>query len=104
MEIDPTIKIFKNNDGCENKLTRFRISPENPKSLFKIQNSEIFVEYEKGFDMKTGKLINNSSQPYRNRKDKTLYIPVIFPKNAENPGGKLRSEEKDSTRLQELSL
>ena len=33
--------------------------------------------------MKTGKLIINSSQPYRNRKDETSYIPEDFLKTQE---------------------
>ena len=47
----------------ENKLTRFQIYPETElsckytKPLYKTQYSEILVEYEEGFDMKTGKSI-----------------------------------------------
>ena len=52
---------FKNIPDIENKLTRFQIYHEtefackysNP--LYKTQYSEILVEYEKGFDMTTGK-------------------------------------------------
>ena len=49
----------------ENKLTRFQIYPETELAckwntpLYKTQYSEVFVEYEKGFDMNTGKLIIN---------------------------------------------
>ena len=50
---------FKNNNNIENKLTRFQIYPKtelvckynNP--ICKTQNSEILVEYERGFDMNT---------------------------------------------------
>ena len=52
---------FRNTHNIENKLTRFQIYQEtelackhrNP--LHKTQYSEILVEYEKGFDMTTGK-------------------------------------------------
>ena len=52
---------FKNINNIENKLTRFQIYHEtefacryrNP--FYKTQYSEILVEYEKGFDMTTGK-------------------------------------------------
>ena len=54
-------QIFRNIHDIENKLTRFQIYQEteiackyrNP--LYKTQYSEILVEYEKGFDMTTGK-------------------------------------------------
>ena len=53
---------FKNIHDIENKLTRFQIYHEtefackysNP--LYKTQYSEILVEYEKSFDMTTGKI------------------------------------------------
>ena len=51
---------------------------------------------------KTGKLIFNPAHPYQNRKDEKSSIPVTFSKNTRNPGGNL--SQKDSTRLQELSL
>ena len=52
---------FKNSHDIENKLTRFQIYQEtefackyaNP--LHRTQSSEILVEYEKGFDLNTGK-------------------------------------------------
>ena len=52
---------FRKIHDIENKLTRFQIYQEteiaykyrNP--LYKTQYSEILVEYEKGFDMTTGK-------------------------------------------------
>ena len=52
---------FKNSQKIENKLTRFQIYQEtelackykNP--LYKTQYSEVVFEYEKGFDMTTGK-------------------------------------------------
>ena len=53
---------FRNIHNIENKLTRFQIYQEieiackyrNP--LYKTQFSKILVEYEKGFDMTTGKI------------------------------------------------
>ena len=60
-------KSFKNSHDIENKVTHFQIYQEtelackytNP--LYKTQSSEILVEYEKGFDMTTGKV---KSDPY----------------------------------------
>ena len=54
-------KEFRNIRDIENKLTRFQLYQEtdfackyrNP--LYKTQYSEILVEYEKGFEMTTGK-------------------------------------------------
>ena len=76
---------FKNIHDIENKLTRFQIYHEtefacnysNP--LYKTQYSEILVEYEKGFDMTTGK--------------------IKF-----DPGGKLKPYDSESTPLQDMSL
>ena len=101
---------FRNINDIENKLTRFQIHQEteiackyrNP--LFKTQYSEILVEYEKGFDMTTGKIIFN---PYATRhpiSEGTSYIPVNFQKSTGQPGGKLKPHDSRSTRLQELSL
>ena len=36
--------------------------------------------------------------------DKNSYVPVQFLKNTGRIGGKLKPQDKDSTRLQELSL
>ena len=53
---------FRNVHDIENKLTRFQIYQETEfackyrKPLYKTQYSEILVEYEKGFDMTTGKI------------------------------------------------
>ena len=63
-QVNPSRKqstYFRNIQNIENKLTRFQIYQEteiackyrNP--LHKTQYSEILVEYEKGFDMTTGK-------------------------------------------------
>ena len=53
---------FPNIHNIENNLTRFQIYQEteiackNRNPLYKTQYSEILVEYEKGFDMTTGKI------------------------------------------------
>ena len=65
-QVNPSRKqstYFKNIHDIENKITHFQIYQEtefackyrNP--FYKTQYSEIFVEYEKGFDMTTGKKI-----------------------------------------------
>ena len=99
-----------NIDGIENKLTCFQIYPGTAVAckytprLYKKQYSEIHVEYEKVFDMKTGKLIVKTAYPYQSCNDYNSYIPVTFLKNTGNAVGKLRPQDKSSTRLQELSL
>ena len=40
----------------------------------------------------------------RSTTDKNSYVPVQFQKNTGRDGGKLKPQDKDSTRLQELSL
>ena len=101
---------FKNIHDIENKLTRFQIYQEtefackysNP--LYKTQYSEILVEYEKGFDMTTGKIKfdpNATSHPINEGKS---YVPVNFYKSKGQPGGNLKPYDSKSTRLQELSL
>ena len=71
--------------------------------LYKIEYSKILFEYEKGFDMKTGKLFINPTQINKSYTDENTYFPVTFLKNG-NVGGNFRPQDKDSTRLQELSL
>ena len=101
---------FKNIHDIENNLTRFQVYHEtefackysNP--LYKTQNSEILVEYEKGFDMTTGKI---KFEPYATShpiNEGTSYVPVNFYKSKGHPGGKLKPYDSKSTRLQELSL
>ena len=101
---------FRNIHDIENKLTRFQIYQEteiackyrNP--LYKTQYSEILVEYEKGFDMTTGKI---KFDPYATGDpliEGTSYIPVNVQKSTVQPGGKLKPHDSRSTRLQELSL
>ena len=91
-------------------MTRFQIYPETKlafkynKPLYKTQYSEILVEYEDGFDMKTGKLIINEMATSRSTTDEKSYVPVKFQKNTGRIGGKMKPQDKDSTRLQELSF
>ena len=54
--------------------------------------------------MNTGKLINSPYPTYHNKNDKNSYIPVTFLKNTGRTGGKIRPQEKSSTRLEEPSL
>ena len=54
--------------------------------------------------MKTGKLIIDPAHPYQKRADKKSSIPVTFYKNTGNNGEKFHPENKDNTRLQEISL
>ena len=75
---------FRNIHDIENKLTRFQVYQEteiackyrNP--LYKTQNSEIFVEYEKGFDMTTGKVKIDPYATSHHLNEGTSYIPVNF--------------------------
>ena len=101
---------FKNIHGIENKLTRFQIYHEtefackysNP--LYKTQYSEILVEYEKGFDMTTGKIKFDPYATSHSINEGTSYVPVNFYKSTGHTGGKLKPYDSKSTRLQELSL
>ena len=88
----------------EKKLTRFQIYQEtefackyrNP--LYKTQYSEILVEYEKGFDMTTGKI---KFYPYATShpiNEGTSYLPVNFLKSKGQPGGKLKPCDSKGTR------
>ena len=63
-------------------MTRFQIYPEMElvfkytKLLYKTQYSEIFVEYEQGFDMNTGKLFIHPMATSHSTSDENSYIPV----------------------------
>ena len=101
---------FKTIHDIENKLRRFQIYQEtefackyrNP--LYKTQYSEMLVEYEKGFDMTTGKIQFDPYATGHPLNEGTSYIPVYFQKSTGQPGGKLKPHDSKSTRLQELSL
>ena len=56
--------------------------------------------------MKTVNMTIDPAHPNQNRKDEKSYIPVTFyeKKKTGNHGRNFRPEDKDSTRLQELSL
>ena len=101
---------FKNIHVIENKLPRFQVYQEtefackyrNPQ--YKTQYSKILVEYEKGFDITTGK---KKFDPYTTShpiNEGTSYVPVNFYKSKGQPGGKVKPYDSKSTRLQELSL
>ena len=91
-------------------MTPFQIYPKTElackytKPLNKTQYSEILVEYEDGFEMNTGKLFIHEMAISRSTTDKNSYLLVQFQKNTGRIGGKLKPQDKDSTRLQELSL
>ena len=101
---------FKNIHDKENKLTRFQVYHEtefackysNP--LYKTQYSEILVEYEKGFDLNTGKIKFDPHATSHPINKGLSYVPVNFYKSTGQPGGKLKPYDNESTRLQELSL
>ena len=101
---------FRNLHNIENKLTRFQIYPEAElackykKPIYKTQYSEILVEYEHGFDMNTGHLIVDPMATSHSLTDGNPYVSVKFQKNVRRIGGKLKPQDADSTRLQELSL
>ena len=101
---------FRNIHDIENKLTHFQIYQETEIAckyrnlLYKTQYSAILVEYEKGFDMTTGKI---KFDPYATSHPiyvGTSHIPVNFQKSTGQPGGKQTPHDSKSTRLQELSL
>ena len=66
--------------------------------------NEILVEYEKSFDMTTGKIKFDPYATGHSLNEGTSYIPVNFQKRTGQPGGKLKPHGSRSTPLQELSL
>ena len=101
---------MRNIHKIENNLTHFQIYPETElackynKPLYKTQYSEILVEYENGFDMRTGKKFIHQMAASHSLTDENSYVSVKFQKNAGRTGGKLKQPDTESTRLQELSL
>ena len=101
---------FRNLHNIENKLTRFQIYPETElackykKPNYKTQYSEVLVEYEHSFDMNTGNLIVDPMATFHSPTDGNPYVSVKFQKNIGRIGEKLKPQDADSTRLQELSL
>ena len=65
--------------------TNFACKYKNP--LYKTQYSEILVEYDKGFDMTTGKIKFDPYATHHLINEDKSYIPVNLRKNAGNPGG-----------------
>ena len=92
---------FRSIHNIENKLTRFQMYPETElackytKPLYKLQYSEILVEYEEGFDMNTGKLITHPMAISHSTTDENSYVSVKFLKNTGNIGGKLKPQDQD---------
>ena len=103
-------KKIRNIHNIENKLTQFQIYPETElackynKPIYKTQYSEILVEYENGFDMKTGHLIVNPMATSHSLTDANPYVSKKFQKSTGRIGGKLKPQDTESTRLQKLSL
>ena len=101
---------FRNIPNKKNKVTRLQLYPETElackynKTLYKTQYSEILVEYENGFDMSTGKLIIHQMATSHSYTDEKSYVSVKFQKNAGRTGGKVKPQDTENTRLQELSL
>ena len=101
---------FRNLHNIENKLTRFQIYPETElackykKPIYKTQYSKILVEYEHGFIMNTGHLIVDPMATSHSLTDGNTYVSVKFQKKLGRIGEKLKPQDADSTRLQELSL
>ena len=97
---------IRNLHNIESKLTRFEKYPETElaskykKLIYKTQYSEILVEYEHGFDMNTGHLIVDPMATSHSLTDGNPYVS----ENMGRIGGKLKPQDADSTRLQELSL
>ena len=71
---------WKNNNRMKNKLTCFQIYPKTEFAckyntpLYRKQYSELLVEFEKGFDMKTQKLIFIPTQRYHSSSDENSYM------------------------------
>ena len=112
-KLNPSRKLskdFRNIHDIENKLTRFQIYQETENAskyrnpLYKTQYSEILVEYEKGFDITTGKIKFDPYATSHPINEGTSYITVNFQKSTGQPGGKLTPLDSRKTRLQELSL
>ena len=73
---------FRNIHNIENKLTRFQIYHETELAceykdpLYKTQYSEIFFEYDEGFDMTSGKIKHEPSATHHPINKDTSYVPV----------------------------
>ena len=61
--------------------------------------SEILVEYEKGFDMTTGKVKIDPYATGHPPNEGTSYIPVNFEKSNGQPGGHLKPHDTRSNTL-----
>ena len=54
--------------------------------------------------MKTGRITIQHATHHPTTNDENSYIPVILLKNTGRTGGKVKPQDKNSTRLQEQSL
>ena len=79
--------------------TEFACKYKNP--LYKTQYSEVLVEYDKGFDMISGKIKFDPYTASHLNNEGTPYVPVNLNKSNGQPGS---CKCVESTRLQELSL
>ena len=107
-QIRTTNHQFRNVHNIENNLTRFQIYPKTElackynKPTYKTQYSEILVKYENGFDMNTRNLIVHPMATSHSFTHENSYVSVKFQKNAGRIGGKLKPQDTESIRLQEL--
>ena len=60
--------------------------------------------FRNGFDMNTGNLIVHPMATSHSLTDENSYVSVKFQKNTGQIGAKLKPQDTESTRLQELSL
>ena len=78
------------------------VNPDQIRSTnYKFRNIH---KYENGFNMNTGNLIVHAMATSYSFTDENSYVSVKFQKNAGRTGGKLKPQDTESTRLQELSL
>ena len=109
-QIRSTNHKFRNIHNKEKKLTRFEIYSEAElackysKPLYKTQYSEILVEYENVFDLNIVNLIVHQMATSHSFTDENSYVSVKFQKNTGRIGGKVKPQDTEKTRLQELSL
>ena len=73
-------------------------------SFSDIYAQDYTILFGNNFDMNTGKLIRHQMATSHSTRDENSNVPVKFQKNTGRIGGKLRPQDTDSTRLQELSL
>ena len=80
VQIRHTNQKLRNIHNKENKLTRFQLYPEtefackykNPQ--YKTQYLKMLVEYEDGFGMNTGKIIQHQMSTHQSYPDENSYV------------------------------